>query len=132
MDLSLLTDAALGLLVAAQTGAINAATDFAKKLGKGAVDKIVSLVKDRFAKDGQGAIDALKRLEQQPNDTSAQNAVRRRLEGLLDEDPAFAAEIKAFIGQVTVDQSLRQTATAGDNSSITQIHGSHITVGPKS
>lgn len=103
MDLSPLTDAALGLYLAAQTGAAAAATDLAKKLGKGAVDKIASLVKSRFAKDGQGAIQTLERLAQQPNDASAQNAVRRRLEGLLDEDSAFAAEIKALIGQVTVD-----------------------------
>ena len=65
-------------------------------------------------------------------DLVSQKAVRRRLEGLLDEDPAFAAAIEAIIGQVTLDQSVRQTATAGDNSTITQIHGSHISVGPKS
>ena len=132
MDLSLLTDAALGLLVAAQTGAVSAATDLAKKLGKGALDKLVFLVKDRFARDGQGAVDALERLEQQPDDAKAQNAVRRRLEGLLEEDPAFAAAIEAIIGQVTIDKSVRQTATAGDNSTITQIQGSRITIGPKS
>ena len=132
MDLSPLTDAALGLLVAAQTGAVSAATDLATKLGKGTVDKIISLVKDRLAKDGQGAIQTLERLEQQPDDAKTQNAVRRRLEGLLDEDPAFAAEIKALIGQVTVDQSVKQTIHSGGNSVNIQVSGSHNTVGPKS
>ena len=132
MDLPSLTEAALGLLVAAQTGAADAATDLAKKLGKGAVDKITSLVKTRFAKDGQGAVDALERLEQQPDDAGAQKAVRRRLEGLLDEDPAFAAEIKALIGQPVIDQSVKQTIRSGDNSVNIQVSGSHNSVGPKS
>ncbi len=131
MDLSLLTDAALGLLVAAQTGAADAATDLAKKLGKGAVDKLVALIKSRFTKDGQGAADALERLEQHPDDAGAQKAVRRRLEGLLDEDPAFAATMEAIIGQVTVDQSVKQTIHSGDNSANIQVSGCHNTVGPK-
>lgn len=128
MDLSTLTDTALGLYLAAKTGAVNAATDLATKLGKGAVDKLAALVKQRFAKDGQGATQALEHLGQHTDDATAQQAVRQRLEGLLDEDPAFAAAIKAIIGQVTIDQSVKQTIHAGDNSMNIQVSGSHNTI----
>lgn len=129
MDLSALTDYALSALVAAQSGAATAITDAATKLGKGVVEKIAALVKTRFAKDGEGATKALTTLEQNPTDAGAQKAVRRRLEGLLDEDPDFAADIKAVIGTVSIDNSQHQTATTGDNSTVIQIQGSGNTVG---
>jgi hypothetical protein len=62
----------------------------------------------------------------------APKAVRRRLEGLLDEDTTFAAEIQAIIGQATIDQPVKQTIHAGDNRVNIQVSGSHNTVGPKS
>lgn len=129
MDLSALTDLALSALVAAQSGAAAAITDTATKLGKAGVEKITSLVKTRFAQDGEGATKALASLEQNPTDAGAQKAVHRRLEGLLDENPDFAAEIKAVIGTISIDKSQHQTATAGDNSTITQIQGSGNSVG---
>ena len=128
MDLTSLTDFAMGALVAAQSGAATAITDNATKLGKAGVEKIASLVKARFAKDGAGATKALATLENNPADAGAQKAVRRRLEGLLDEDPAFHADIKAVIGTVHIDNSQHQTATTGDNSPVTQIQGSGNTV----
>lgn len=129
MDPSSLADLALSALVAAQSGAASAITDVATKLGKAGVEKVCALVKARFAKDGEGATKALTTLEHNPTDAGAQKTVRRRLEGLLDEDPAFAAEIKAIIGTVSIDKSQHQTATAGDNSTVTQIQGSGNTVG---
>ncbi|BAH74920.1 hypothetical protein [Solidesulfovibrio magneticus] len=129
MDLSSLTDLALSALVAAQSGATAAITDVATKLGKAGVEKVCALVKDRFAKDGEGATKALATLENNPTDAVAQKAVRRRLEGLLDEDRDFAADIKAVIGTVSIDKSQHQTATAGDNSTVIQIQGSGKTVG---
>lgn len=129
MDLSALTDFALSALVAAQSGAAAAITNTATKLGKAGVEKIASLVKARFAQDGEGATKALASLEQNPTDAGAQKAVRRRLEGLLDEDHAFAADIKAVIGTISIDNSQHQTATAGDNSTVIQIQGSGNSVG---
>ncbi|WP_165352073.1 hypothetical protein [Solidesulfovibrio carbinolicus] len=129
MDIQTLTDLALSALVAAQSGAATAITDAATKLGKACVEKLAALVKTRFAKDGEGATNALAALENNPADAGAQKTVRRRLEGLLDEDRDFAAEIKAIIGTVPIDKSQHQTATAGDNSTVTQIQGSGNTVG---
>lgn len=131
MDLSALTDIAMGALVAAKTGAATAVTDTATKLGKAGVEKVCDLVKSRFAKDGEGATNALAALEQHPTDAGAQKSVRRRLEGLLDEDMAFQADIKAVIGTVHIDKSQHQTATTGHHSSVTQIQGSDNTVGGK-
>lgn len=131
MDLTSLTDFAMDAFVAAQTGALDAATGLVKDLGKAGVEKIASLVKARFAKDGAGATNALATLENNPADAGAQKAVRRRLEGLLDEDMTFQADIKAVIGTVHIDNSQHQTATAGHHSSITQIQGSGNTVGGK-
>lgn len=131
MDIQILTDAVMPLLIATQTGALDATTGLVKDLGKAGVEKIASLVKARFAKDGQGATKALAALEQNPTDAGAQKAVRRRLEGLLDEDMTFQADIKAVIGTVHSDNSQHQTATAGHHSSINQIQGSGNTVGGK-
>lgn len=132
MDLATLADVAMGLLLAALTGAVGATTDLAKKLGKGTVEKVASIIKRRFTKDGEGAVHAFGRLEQQPNDAAAQKAVHRRLEGLLEDDPTFAAEIKGIIGEVKIDWSVHQYATAGNNSSIIQINGHDNTAGGKS
>ncbi len=123
MDLSSLTELAMGALVAAQSGAAAAVTDAATKLGKAGVEKITSLVKARFAQDGEGATKALASLENNPADAGAQKTVRRRLEGLLDEDPAFAAEIKAVVGTIHIDNSRHQNVTTGDNSIVTVIQG---------
>jgi len=124
---SLITDTALAVLVAAKGGLLKPVTDGVSQLVKTTGAKLWTLVTARFAKDGPGATQAMTNLEQHPDDSSAQKAVRRRLEGLLDEDPTFAAEIKAIIGELKIDQSVHQTAQAGDNSSITQVSGSHNT-----
>lgn len=127
----LITDAALAVLVAAKGGLLKPVTDGVSQLVKTCGAKLWAHVTARFAKDGAGASQALANLEQHPDDATVQKTVRRRLEGLLDEDPTFAADIKAIIGEMKIDQSVTQTAQAGDNSSITQISGNHNTVGGK-
>ncbi len=128
MDLSSLTDFAMGALVAAQSGAAAAVTDAATNLGKAGVEKITSLVKARFAQDGEGATNALATLENNPADAGAQKTVRRRLEGLLDEDPAFAADIKAVIGPINIDNSKNQNGTASGHGVVNQIIGNNNSI----
>lgn len=129
MEIQSIIEVVMPLLVAAQAGAASAMTDTATKFGKAVVEKIGSLVKSRFNKDGEGATNALATLEHNPTDAGAQKAVRRRLEGLLEEDPAFAADLKAVIGAVHIDNSQHQSATGGDNSTLIQVQGSNNTVG---
>jgi len=124
----LLTDTAMAVLVAAKGGLLKPVTDGVSQLVKTTGAKLWTLVTSRFAKDGPGASQALAKLEASPDDSTALKAVRGRLEFLFNEDPAFAAEIKAIIGELKIDQSVHQTAQAGDNSSIVQIKGSHNTV----
>lgn len=129
MDIPNLAEMIMPLLIAFQAGATSAMTDTATKLGKAAIEKIGSLIKSRFTKDGEGATNALATLKHNPTDASAQKAVRRRLEGLLEEDPAFAADIKAVIGSIHIDNSQHQSATGDDNSTLIQVQGSNNTVG---
>jgi len=124
---SLITDTALAVLVAAKGGLLKPVTDGVSQLVKTTGAKLWTLVTARFAKDGAGASQALAKLEASPDDAKAQKAVRGRLEFLFDEDPTFAAEIKAIIGELKIDQSVHQTAQAGNNCSITQVSESHNT-----
>lgn len=128
----LVPDTALAVLVAAKAGLLKPVTDGVSQLVKTSGAKLWALVTSRFAKDGAGASQALANLEHHPDDAKAQQTVRHRLQGLLDDDPDFAAAIQAIIGDRTIDQSVHQTAQAGDNSSITQICGNHNIVGGKS
>jgi len=123
----LLTEAALAVLVAAKGGLLKPVTDGVSQLVKTSGAKLWGLVASRFAKDGSGASQALAKLEASPDDATAQQAVQHRLEGLLAEDPAFAADIKAIIGEVKIDSSRHETATAGNHSPITQIQGNNNT-----
>jgi hypothetical protein len=128
MDMETIATTVTGLLVAAQTGAIEAATGVVTKLGKAAVEKVYNVVKACFTKDGEGAVKKLEELERNPASPQAQDAVKGRLLMYLKEDPAFLAEIKALIGEVRIDQSITQTATSGDNSPIIQVVGNNTTI----
>ena len=125
MDMHTIATTVTGLLVAAQTGALDSATTLAAKLGKAGVDKVWELVKTRFVKDGEGAKDTLQQLAKNPKDEQAQRIVKRRLEGFLDEDPAFLAAIEAIIGEVTAYGSITQIAEPGDHSPIIQNVGNN-------
>ncbi|KUG29136.1 hypothetical protein ASZ90_000982 [hydrocarbon metagenome] len=123
MDMDTFATTVTSLMVAAQTGALEAATDVVKKIGKAGVDKLCSVVMGYFTKDGEGAVKKLAELEKNPASPQAQDAVKGRLLMLLQENPAFLAEIKAIIGDIRVDQSITQTATSGNHSPITQVVG---------
>ncbi|WP_027185661.1 hypothetical protein [Desulfovibrio inopinatus] len=125
MEMNTIEATVTGLVIAAQTGFIEKATTIAKNLGTAGMEKLYNLVKQRFTKDGEGAVSTLQQLENNPSDEKMQRIVKRRLEGILEEDPTFKNEIKAIIGEIRVDQSINQTATSGDNSPITQIVGSN-------
>lgn len=127
----LVTDTAMAVLVAAKAGLLKPVTDGVSQLVKTSGAKLWALVTSRFAKDGPGASQALTNLEQHPDDASAQKTVRRRLEGLLDEDPSFAADIKTIIGPVTIDRSVKQTIHSEGNSLNIQVSGNHNTVAGK-
>ncbi|MEF3698742.1 hypothetical protein [Desulfolutivibrio sp.] len=119
------------LLLAAQSVAIDVAkgvatelaTKLATKLGTSGLRNLYNMVKRYFTKDGEGAVTKLAELEKNPTSPQAQEAVKGRLLMLLQENPAFLAEIKAIIGDIRVDQSINQTATSGDHSPITQVVG---------
>ncbi|QLA19587.1 hypothetical protein [Desulfolutivibrio sulfoxidireducens] len=128
MDMETIATTVTGLLVAAQTGAIEAATDVVKKIGKSGVEKLCNVVKGYFNKDGEGAVKKLEELERNPASPQAQDAVKGRLLMYLKEDPAFLAEITALIGEVRIDQSITQTATSGDKSPIIQIVGKYNSI----
>lgn len=122
---SLITDTALAVLVAAKGGLLKPVTDGVSQLVKTTGAKLWTLVTARFAKDGPGASQTLAKLEASPDDAKAQKAVRSRLQLLLDADPAFAAEIKALIDELKIDQSTRQYILAGDDSVNTQVSGNN-------
>lgn len=125
MDMSSIADAALGLLVAAKTGAIEAATSGAAKLGGEAVKKFYSLVKGKFVKDGEGATRKFEEFETNPKDETKQSNVKNRLVEFLEDDPQFFADVKAIVGEVKIDNSVHISSAAGANSTITTIVGSN-------
>ena len=121
----LIADTALAVLVAAKAGLLKPVTDGVSQLVKTTGAKLWELVSSRFAKDGAGATSELNNLEQHLDDATAQKNVRSRLQLLLDADPAFAAEIKALIDALKIDQSARQYLLAGDDSVNTQVSGNN-------
>jgi len=127
MDMGTIATTLTSLMVAAQPVAIDlakgVATEVAAKLGSAGLTRLYNAVKGYFTKDGEGAVAKLAELEKNPTSPQAQEAVKGRLLMLLQENPAFLAEIKAIIGDIRVDQSITQTATSGDHSPITQVMG---------
>jgi hypothetical protein len=74
---------------------------FAEEIGKSIpenVGKLYDAIKQRFSKKPI-ALETMDDLEKKPNDPDLQAALRVQLRKLLDEDAAFAEELRALLSQ---------------------------------
>lgn len=127
MDNSII-DTVMNLLAAAASGATQVATDAITKIGASAVEKLGTVVAGYFTKDGAGASKAIEKFQADPSNLEAQDRVKTRLVEFLKDDPQFAAEIEAIIGEVRTNAPITMTATAGNNGTIVQALGSNVLI----
>jgi hypothetical protein len=125
---SLLTDTALAVLVAAKAGLLKPVTDGVRPTRQNNWRQTWKLVTARFAKDGPAPARPWPSWKRHPTTPRRKKPCAAAWNSCSTRTQPSRAEIKAIIGELKIDQSVHQTAQAGDNSSITQVSGSHNTV----
>ena len=119
--------ASLALLASAAVTAVlpwleKAATKGFEKLGEAPAGTLFEKLKKRLT--GASAQEALDKLAKEPARASAQQAVQSKVLEALEDDPAFADELKRWLAEANAGGTTQTANVQGNENAAVQISGS--------
>ena len=99
-----------------------AATKGFEKLGEATAGTLFEKLKNRLT--GASAQEALDKLAKEPARASAQQSVQSKVLEALEDDPAFADELKRWLAEANAGSTTQTANTQGNENVTVQISGS--------
>ena len=93
-----------------------------EKLGEATAGTLFEKLKKRLT--GAGAQEALDKLAKEPARASAQQAVQSKVLEALEDDPAFADELKRWLAEANAGSTTQTANTEGNENVTVQLSGS--------